>query len=89
MVFTQKIRNYDTLTFYCKNQTQIDIISEVDVCALGIMLTCGLGRDVKGGLRIYYTSTKLFSKLKYGESNCPCSPHCQATHILMRSSVSW
>lgn len=81
MVFflTQKIKNYKVLRFKCKNQTQIDISSQVTVHALGTMLTWGLGVDVKGGIKIYDISTTLISKLKNGKTNHSFSTHFQGT----------
>lgn len=42
------MKNYNILTFQCKNQTQIDIISQVGVCPVNL-LACGIGIDVKEG----------------------------------------
>lgn len=73
--------------FKCKNQTQIDIISQVDVCP---GKHAGLwswyrrqGRD-KNIFHFYYTVLQM----KRWESNHPCPSLFQGSHVLMRLPFS-
>lgn len=79
------LQKWRTITSWCSNARIRPKLTSFHrwMCALGNTLACGLGVDIKEGMRIFHFHHTVL-QMKRWESHHPCPPLFQGSHVLMR-----